>query len=195
MDALAFDMASAPDPRASIRPQLLHEELSEVRSQIQALSSQYTDEHPRIAELKERERILNGWLESAPGGIQNPALDQGSLSFDDNAAGAARESYEDLKKKVDYLNIALESDKGQQTSAFAVLEAPVYPRDPLWPNKALFALWGVAGGLFGTLFLAAVRNYFDRSVLHADDLADRLGVPLLGDLPVLPRADRKLAHP
>jgi O-antigen ligase len=87
---------------------------------------------------------------------------------------------------LDYLNIALESDKAQQEDFFSAQVPPIYPKAPLWPKKSLFALWGLAGGLFGSLFLAAVRNYFDRSVLHADGLADRLGIPLLGGLPAFP---------
>jgi hypothetical protein len=187
LESLSFNMASAPDPRASLRPRLLREELADVRGQLRALGAQYTEEHPLIAELREREKVLVRWLDSAPQGGPGPASERGGDAFlGDKSGVSAQEMYNDLTKKLDYLNIALESDKTQQEDYFSLQIPPIYPKAPLWPKKSLFALWGFAGGLIGTLFLAALRDYFDRSTLHADGLAGRLGIPLLGGLPVFP---------
>ena len=186
LESMAFNMTSSPDPRASLRPQLLREELADVRTQLRALSSQYTEEHPLITELREREKVLLRWLDSAPRGGPSPSSEQGNAFTEDPSGASARDSFNDLTRKLDYLNIALESDKAQQEDFYSLQEPPVYPKAPLWPKPALFALWGLAGGLIASLFLAALRNYFDRSALHVDGLAERLGVPLLGGLPVFP---------
>ena len=65
--------------------------------------------------------------------------------------------YGDLSKKLNYLNIAIDSDRQHQNDYFAVLETPLYPSAPLWPKKGLFAVWGLCLGLFGSLFVAAIR--------------------------------------
>lgn len=185
LESLAFNMASSPDPRASVRPQLVREELSEVRGQLRALTTQYTEDHPLIAELRDRERILLRWLNNAPGGGIEAAEPRNPLVGGESPE-SARDAHADLTQKMDYLNIALESDKANQAHYFALLEAPIYPVSPLWPKTPLFALWGLGGGLLASLFLAAVRNYFDRSRIRAESLADRLGVPILGALPAVP---------
>jgi capsular polysaccharide biosynthesis protein len=54
------------------------------------------------------------------------------------------------------------------------------------------ALWGLGMGLAGSLFLAAIREYFERSALHAGAVAHQLGVSVLGELPALPwKASRR----
>lgn len=186
LESLSFNMSAAPDPRSSLRPQLLREELTDVRGQLRALSSQYTEEHPLITELREREAVLLRWLDAAPQGGRGPSSDAGEGFLEDKSGVSTREIFNDLSRKLDYLNIALESDKAQQEDYFSVLASPLAPKGPLWPKKRLFALWGLVGGLFGSLFLAAVRHYFDRAELHADGIAEQLGIPFLGGLPHFP---------
>ncbi len=94
-----------------------------------------------------------------------------------------RDTYSDLTKKLNYLNIAIDSDNQHQDDYFATLEPPLYPSVPLGPNNALLMLWGAALGFFGCLFISVLREYFERSTLHTSVLAQQLGVPLLGELP------------
>ena len=94
--------------------------------------------------------------------------------------------YGDLTKKLNYLDIAIDSDQRHSSDYFAMLETPLYPAAPLWPKKGLLALWGFALGLCGSLFIVALKEYFERSTLHADTVAHHLGLPLLGHLPLFP---------
>jgi len=73
---------------------------------------------------------------------------------------AVRGIYNDLTKKFNYLNIAMDSDKEHQGDYFATLESPLYPASPLWPKKGLFALWGFGFGLIGSFFIAALPGVF-----------------------------------
>jgi hypothetical protein len=49
-------VANAPVPRASIRPQVVSDQLADTRSEMRALGAQYTEDHPVMKELRERER-------------------------------------------------------------------------------------------------------------------------------------------
>jgi capsular polysaccharide biosynthesis protein len=89
-------------------------------------------------------------------------------------------------KKMNYLNIALEADRSHSGDDVTIVETPLYPDSPLWPKKGLLALWGFALGFMGSLSIAAMLEYFNRTTLRAVVLAERLGVPLLGALPVIP---------
>ena len=172
---------SAPSISGASEPPMASEQLRQVRSQIRALSSQFTEEHPTMQDLRKKERILETRLGSGeerglpnePAGLRRPAAE----------GDASREVYSDLTRKLNYLKIAIDSDQERQGDYFSLLQAPLYPAAPIWPKKPLFAIWGLALGLFIALFSAALREYFDRSALRAESIARHLQVPLLGSLP------------
>lgn len=164
-------------------PQTVQQELKEVRNQLKVLTAEYTEEHPLVQQLRERERILTDRLVATAG---DRATSEGKPRVSESGE-ATHDIYSDLMRKFNYLNIAIESDQAHQADYFALLETPLYPAAPLWPKSGLFALWGMAFGLFGSLFLAALWEYFDRSTLHASSLAQQLGIPLIGELPTLPK--------
>jgi hypothetical protein len=181
---------ATPAPIAPIVPtgmEMVEEELASVRSQIQSLSSEYTDEHPLVIQLRDRERILVSRLAGLASEDSGGQTSRHVKAPTGEASGeTSRDLYGDLSKKLNYINIAIDSDRQHQNDYFAVLETPLYPSAPLRPKKGLFALWGMALGLFGSLFIAAIREYFERSTLHASNLAQHLNIPLLGELPAFP---------
>ncbi len=179
-------------PRAASRPgpaptesQFLRDELSEVRGELRKLTSEYTEEHPLVLQLRDRERVLANRL-----GAASRSVGAGTAPVErpesTGSGEPGRDMYGDLLKKLNYLDIAIDTDRRHQSDYFAVLETPLYPVAPLWPKKGLLALWGFALGFFGALFVVALKEYFDRSTLHSDAIAHQLGVPLLGELPVFP---------
>lgn len=166
------------------------QELADVRNQIQVFSIRYTENHPLMKELRQREQILTS-LQKA--GLANPSTNSPRVtpplqsSFIGQAPpDAIRDLYSDLLRKLNYLNISLESDQSNTSNYFATLQSPLYPIAPLGPKEALFILWGFAVGFVGSFFMAAIRETFDRTALHAPVLSQKLGLPLLGKLPVVP---------
>jgi len=162
----------------------VEDELAEVRRQLHSATSQDTDEHPLVIQLRARERILVSRLDSLRASGYRSLRERASSEA--GSPEGIRDIYSDLTKKLNYLNIAIDSDREHQSDYFATLEPPLYPSAPLWPKKSLFAFWGLALGLFGSLFIAALRENFDRSALHVSALAQQLRLPILGELPVVP---------
>jgi hypothetical protein len=174
--ASAVPSAEAPTPPVV----MVDEELSDVRSQLRILTARYTDEHPLVRELRDKERSLMALSPPSVSRSAGPGEKSMAVRIPQDAA---QEIYKDLTKKLNYLNVSLDSDASHSGDAVATLESPLYPVTPLWPKKGLFLLWGVALGLLGSLFIAAIREYFDRSVLRSPILAEQLGVPVLGEIP------------
>src|SRR5207248_2257477 len=125
-----------------------------------------------------RERSLLALANGGPGGRGEKPL---AVRVPQDAA---EEIYRELTKKLNYLNVALDSDQAHASDFFATLESPLYPTSPLWPRKSLFLLWGLGAGLLGSLLLAALREYFDRSAMRPTLLSQELDVPILGDMPL-----------
>ncbi len=184
LESLTFNMSSSPDPRATERPQIVKEELAGVRNQIRALSTQFTDAHPAILELKNRERLLSSWQAGSPS-ESSTTSGQGNELMGSPSQDGMKDIYNDLTKKLNYLNIALEADRAQEGDYLATFQRPIYPEAPLWPKKGLMALWGLALGFVISLTIAALREYFERTSLRAVAISEELGVPLLGELPVV----------
>ena len=103
----------------------------------------------------------------------------------DSSGEGERDTYSDLTKKLNYLNIAIDSDKQHQDDYFATLEPPLYPSFPLWPKKGLFHALGISTRVSLLLvFVAAIREYsliaapFIRLILS---VKAKLDIPLLGE--------------
>jgi hypothetical protein len=180
-------VAAAPAP--ALPPsdeQNVQNELTEVRNQLRYLTSQYTDEHPLVMQMRDRERILVSRLGNFSSASSGGGSHRDGVRAAAGSGETGRDMYSDLSKKLSYINIAIDSDRRHQGDYFAMLETPLYPAAPLGPKKALIVLWGIALGLFGSLFVSVIREYFERSTLHASSLAHQLDVPLLGELPPFP---------
>ncbi len=181
MESIGYNMVSAPDPGPTDRMQPIRDQLGDVRNQIRNLITQYTEEHPRVQELRDRERMLTKLLEDA--GVASNDPGRHTRGVPGQSTDAAKDIYSDLMKKMNYLNIAIDSDQQRQSDYFATLESPIYPTSPLFPKKALFALWGCAVGFLGSLFISAIREYFVLTTLHTSGLAEKLHLPVIGELP------------
>jgi len=185
VNVMAANMPALPSegqPPAVLPP--AEQELKEVRDELRTMTGRYTETHPLIQQLRSRERSLQRDVNMGAGVESEESRDLGKLRVERESSPAMHDIYGDLSRKLNYLNIAIDSDKQHQDDYFATLESPLYPVTPLWPKKGLMVLWGMALGFFGSLFVAAIKEYFERSALHAGALAQSLGVPQLGSLPV-----------
>jgi hypothetical protein len=182
LPALEAPNGSAPAGNSSAQaavPPSVDDELADVRSQLRVLRARYTEEHPLVIELREREKSLVSIGATSPESAPSAPL---AVRVPQTAAS---EIYTDLTKKLNYLNVSLDSDQEHPGDYFAALESPMYPTGPLWPKRGLMLMWGFAIGLIGSLMLAAVLEYFDRTAFRAEGMAQRLSLPMLGELPYI----------
>jgi uncharacterized protein involved in exopolysaccharide biosynthesis len=176
-----------PDPMASARPELLRKELAELQEQIQALENQYTPQHPKVAKLRERAKLIEGWLKTAGAQKQN-SYDKPVL-IDGQPRSVTKEVYEDLLKKLNYLNILLDMDQESANDYVAILNPPSRPTGPVWPNRAVFLMWGLLTGLLVSAMIILVMEYFERTAPSVREFARELDIPYLGAIPRIPWED------
>lgn len=166
-----------PPPTSPVAPDATREQLDRVRNELRSASRQFTEAHPYIQELKKQESMLESELES---GVRVTAAPRPNTAVD----GEANKSlYGDLTRKINYLKIAMDSDRARQSEYLSLLEPPIYPSAPLFPKKPLFALYGFGFGVVVALFASVLLEYFDRSAFRAEVLAKQMDLPILGTLP------------
>jgi polysaccharide biosynthesis transport protein len=79
-----------------------------------------------------------------------------------------------------------------QTVNVWVVERAEKPLTPLKPRKALNILLGIIVGLFGGIGLAFFFEYLDNTIKTPEDVETRIGVPVLGTVPLLEKKDQTI---
>ena len=105
----------------------------------------------------------------------------------------ALDSYNDLLKKRGESAMSGELNREQQGEQFTVLDPANLPDSPSFPNRPLFALGGLAGGLAVGLGLTFLLEMQDTSLRTERDVEFALRLPVLAMVPAIePLASGKL---
>jgi len=170
-------------------------QLEQIRAQIHSLLQQYTERHPKVLQLRAREQILQKYLKnnssispplarearesddlpplrSAPETLSGSSIDSGS-----------KEVYQDLFRKYNYLNVAIDMEKADDVNYYALVSAPSLPLSPVSPKFLNFLGYGSGAGLLLSLFWLLFDELTYFNLLNAERRAKWWGIPLLGVLP------------
>lgn len=101
-----------------------------------------------------------------------------------------RQLYDALIKKMKEQSVTEEI----RTVNVWVVEKAERPTSPVKPRKLLNILLGLIVGLFGGVGLAFFIDYLDNTIKSPDDVESRLGVPLLGVVPLIDPGENSIAE-
>jgi capsular polysaccharide biosynthesis protein len=93
--------------------------------------------------------------------------------------------YNDLLKKRNESGMATDLEQRQQGEQFLVTDPANLPKEPIFPNRPLFALGGLGGGLGLGLVLAWLMEARDKTLRNEKDIEAFLGLPTLAMVPSL----------
>ncbi len=161
-------------PKSSIEP-----------SQIQQLRAQIHNDEVMIgAKTKEQEQIrkqIGVYQERIQ---SSPAVEQ---QYKELTRGyqTAQQSFDDLQKKRDNSEMAVNLERKQEGEQFSVLDPANLPDKPSFPNRPLFALGGLAGGLALGLGIAFFLEMKDSSFKTERDVEFALHLPVLAMVPAI----------
>lgn len=100
----------------------------------------------------------------------------------------ALQFYNELLSKKTQSEMATDLEKKQQGEQFRVMDPPNLPEKPTYPDRQLFAIGGLGGGLALGLSLAFLIDIRDKSIRSEKDVEFYLEVPTLGLIPLLDAA-------
>jgi polysaccharide chain length determinant protein (PEP-CTERM system associated) len=165
---------NSKSPKQSIEP-----------SQIQQLRAQiHNDEMIIGAKTKEQEQIrkqIGVYQERIQ---SSPAVEQ---QYKELTRGyqTAQQSFDDLQKKRDNSEMAVNLERKQEGEQFSVLDPANLPDKPSFPNRPLFALGGLAGGLALGVGIAFFLEMRDSSFKTERDVEFALHLPVLAMVPAI----------
>jgi polysaccharide chain length determinant protein (PEP-CTERM system associated) len=102
----------------------------------------------------------------------------------------ALDFYNEMLKKKNESEMATDLEERQQGEQFIVMDPANLPKDPTFPNRPLFALGGLGGGLALGLGLAWLFEAQDKTLRNVKDIEACLGLPTLAMVPSLTTAAR-----
>jgi polysaccharide chain length determinant protein (PEP-CTERM system associated) len=91
----------------------------------------------------------------------------------------AQKFYDDLLAKMNQAQMATSLEHQQQGASFTLMDAANLPDSPTFPNRTLFAVAGLAGGLFIGLVLAGFLEYKDTALRTEQDVWTFTKLPTL----------------
>lgn len=172
--------SNAPD-KGAVEPA----EITRSRAQIRA------DEQMIAAKTKEQDQIKQE-IKLYEGRIQmSPEVEE---QYKELTRGyqTAQDSYNDLLKKQQASAMSEDLAKTQQGEQFRVLDPADLPSKPTFPNRPLFALGGLGGGLALGVGLAFFMEAQDKSLRTERDVEYALRLPVLAMVPAIePIATKK----
>jgi polysaccharide chain length determinant protein (PEP-CTERM system associated) len=173
-DGQSKPAGSGKGPKSSIEP-----------SQIQQLRAQiHNDEMIIGAKTKEQEQTrkqIGVYQERIQ---SSPAVEQ---QYKELTRGyqTAQQSFDDLQKKRDNSEMAVNLERKQEGEQFSVLDPANLPDKPSFPNRPLFALGGLAGGLALGVGIAFFLEMKDSSFKTERDVEFALHLPVLAMVPAI----------
>ena len=92
---------------------------------------------------------------------------------------AARERLADSQGKAEEARVGVMVVQQNRAQSFNLLEPPIAPTQPHWPNRWAILFLGFALALIGTLAAAALAESVDDSIRTGRDVTDIAGGPPL----------------
>jgi uncharacterized protein involved in exopolysaccharide biosynthesis len=152
-------------------------------AQIQQLRAQlHTDDLIIASKTKEQEQIRKQIALYQERVQSSPAVEQ---QYKELTRGyqTALESYNELQKKRDDSEMAVNLERKQEGEQFVVLDPANLPDKPSFPNRPLFAVGGLVGGLGLGLAMAFFLEMKDTSFKTERDVEFALQLPVLAMVP------------
>ena len=169
--APAKDQSSAGEQAKTI-PIIETPEIQKLRAQIHQQDLIISQRAKQQEDLQREIRVIQGRIELSPM-IQQEFK---SLTRDHQTA---LDFYNDLLKRRNESQMATTLENQEQAEKFRVLDPPSLPEQPSFPNRRLFTLGGLCGGLALGVGIVHLSEARDKSIRTRRDVEIYLGVPTL----------------
>ena len=177
-DAAAHDQAQPNDENEQGVRVAINEppEMRQLRARLQQIDLTIRQRAREREELQRQIKILETRIQSSP------MIQQGFKALT-REHQTALDFYNDLLKKRNESQMATELDRRQQGEQFRVLDPPIVPEKPSFPNRPLFGLGGLGAGLVLGLGMAQIFELRDKSMWTKEDVEFYLRAPTLALIP------------
>jgi capsular polysaccharide biosynthesis protein len=187
-------------PDVVIAKQRLAEARALARTNVQNLPTDTIDQqiafnnsqlaHLRAAKARDEAQVSSQLAAQS----RAPLVQQQVAALQQRLAGL-NQQYQDVQQKLLSAKAGVRAEDEQMGERLTVVEPPVIPDAPVWPNRLLILAGGFGGSLVLGLLLAAVVELMLRPVRDPRVLASITGAPPIGVIPLIPIKPLRGARP
>jgi protein tyrosine kinase modulator len=159
----------------------------QLRAQIRADNQVISEKTKEEERLQEQIRLAEARVQSTPQVEQ----EYKQLTLDHQTAV---DFYNDLLRRRDQSAMSAEMDRRQEGEQWSLLQPADFPSQPSFPNRPLFAVGGLGGGLALGLGLAFLIEVRDTSLQSERDVESSLRLPVLAMIPEINDLIEKKTH-
>ena len=164
----------ATTQKAAVEPA----QITQWRAQVHAADQLIAEKTKEQEQIKQEIKLYQSRVQASP---------QVEQQYKELTRGyqTALDSYNDLLKKQQVSAMSQSLSQQQQAEQFRVLDPANLPTKPSFPNRPLFALGGLGGGLAVGLGLAFLLEIQDKSLRTERDVEFALQLPVLAIVPAI----------
>ena len=180
------NVKSTTDQAAAQKSTVEPVEITQWRAQVHTAEQVIAEKTKEEEQIKQQIKLYQSRVQSSPMVEQQyKELTRGYQT--------ALDSYNDLLKKRDASAMSQSLNQQQQGEQFRVLDPANLPDKPSYPNRPLFALGGLGGGLALGLGIVFLQEMQDTSLKTERDVEFALRLPVLALIPAIePVTSKKL---
>jgi polysaccharide chain length determinant protein (PEP-CTERM system associated) len=172
------DRKSALRPEAAREARGLEAQIGQLQARIEATKLEEDAYKKSQAEAERSARSLQSTLASMPSSEKE--YEQLRLQ-----AMLARRDFEEIDRKRQMANAAVELENRKQTEKLEILDSAFLPTNPTEPKRWVIILGGALGGLVLGICLAGAREMKDSSLKNLKDARAYTQLTVLGCIPLL----------
>lgn len=152
-----------------------------VDTNYQAMQLNLANEKAQLQALNARQTILEQQLEQRKATLLELSSHETILSSLQREVDIANNEYQRYQENLQRAKISAELDSGR-ISNVNIVQPPTLSLVPIKPRKSLNLMFGLLFGITGGLALAFLREYFDSRMKCAEDVEEKLGLPVLASI-------------
>ncbi len=175
---------ATPIPNHGIEPP----QIAQLRAQVYAAEQTVTQKTKEEQAVKKEIALYQSRVQASP--VVEEQYKELTRGYQ-----TALDAYNDLLKKRDASVMSQDLTQQQEGEQFYLLDPANLPSSPSFPNRPLFALGGLAGGLGLGLGLAFLLETQDTSIRSERDVEFVLHLPVLAMIPALEPGTGKVELP
>jgi polysaccharide chain length determinant protein (PEP-CTERM system associated) len=166
------------DAAKELKPAIEPPIIQQLRAQIHGYDQIITEKTRDQEQIKEQIKLYQGRVQSSPAvEEQYKELTRGYQT--------ALDSYNELLRNKNNAEMSTELQRQQEGEQFRILDPANLPNAPSFPNRPLFALGGLGGGLGLGLAVAFLLEMRDTSLRSERDVEASLHLPVLAMVPAI----------
>lgn len=152
---------------------------------VEKVQAQIDSANARLKSLNDDQASIRARISQTEGRVMRSAQTEGALGAILREYENAKTAYAEIKTKLDNSKIAKNIEMENKGERFVLVEAPVFPKKPIEPNRILIIVAGFFGAIAFAVALAILTETLDKRVRGVDTLASIMKIQPMATIPYI----------